>query len=70
MIGYRQTGDTEMNAFGKQQTIETIRSNLEGQQAVWDMTTEEQREANRLEYAAEKTRRYKLSLIRKWREKK
>lgn len=56
--------------FGKQQTIETIRSNLETQQSIWNATTEEQREFNRREYAAEKLRRYKLSLIRKWREKK
>lgn len=53
-----------------QQTIETLRSNLETRQAVWDVSTEQQREANRKQYAAEKSRRYKLSLIRKWREKK
>lgn len=59
----------EKMTFNKQQTIETIRSNLEMQQAVWDATSEEKREAERAAYKAEKIRKYKIRLINEWRAK-
>ena len=58
-----------MNAFSKQQTIETIRQNIDNWASI-HMVSDDQAEVNREQYAAEKARRYKLSLIRKWREKK
>lgn len=56
------------NPFELQQTAETIRSNIEARFA--SFSSDEQMEANRKQYAAEKSRRYKLSLIRKWRNAK
>lgn len=57
-----------MDSFSKQQTLETFRAQQNLQQAIWDCNTttyDEWKAKDR----AEKTRRYKLSLIRKWREK-
>jgi hypothetical protein len=54
--------------FDLQQTAETIRSNIEARFA--NFSSEEQMVKNRKEYAAEKTRKYKIRLINKWREKK
>jgi len=56
-------------SFGKQQTIESIRSNLEIRQAIWDATTNAQRIANAGEYRAEKVRKCKIRMINAWREK-
>lgn len=55
--------------YSKQQTIETIRSNLEMQQSVWDMTTDEQRQKNEAEYKADKVRKCKIRMINAWRAK-
>lgn len=57
-----------MNVWDTQQTAETIRANIEAR--FNSFSSYEQMEKNRLQYKAEKLRRYKLSLIRKWREKK
>jgi hypothetical protein len=57
-----------MNVWDTQQTAETIRSNIEAR--FNSFSSDEQMKKNEAEYKAEKVRRYKLSLIRKWREKK
>lgn len=57
-----------MNAFSKQQTIETIRQNIDNWASI-HMVSDEQAEANRKSYAAEKSRKYKIRLIKEWRAK-
>lgn len=61
-------GDRQMaSPFDLQQTAETIRSNIEARFATF--SSKEQMEKNRKEYAAEKTRKYKIRMINEWRAK-
>lgn len=57
------------SAFDKQQTAETLRAAIDLQQTVWDARTDDQRAADRAEYQAERTKRYKVRLINGWRRK-
>ncbi len=57
-----------VSVYDLQQTPETIRANIEARFA--SFSSEEQMEKNRKEYAAEKTRKYKIRLINEWRAKK
>lgn len=55
--------------FDKQQTLETFRANQDLQQVLWDKSEVTYEKSKALD-RAEKTRRFKLSLIRGWREKR
>ena len=57
-----------MSAFSKQQTIETIRQNINTWASI-HMVSDEQAEVNRKQYAAEKSRKYKIRIINEWRAK-
>jgi hypothetical protein len=58
-----------MSAFAKQQTIETQRDFAELASTLVHVSNE-RAEAGRREYRAERTRLYKLRLIREWRAKR
>jgi hypothetical protein len=57
-----------MSAFAKQQTIETLRSNIDSWYNTFSVSNE-QAEAGRQEYKADKVRKYKIRLINQWRAK-